>query len=628
MLTNLFESRNKTFLNLVKLGDYIGRSLRENVELFSVDNNTVVYLTESGNMIKGDFDKSALKLTNIKVENARIFEDKATFSKLVDKKVNSFLADILENDLVKVEESFGSILNIWETRLHFDRVQKRLSEKCERFNENLKIITTPEFERLKEIKKDLIKFLKESNNFINIPEIRNTIKLSSVISKSFNTPRITLDNLTEGKTFEIPKVINHTLYEHLCKQELITKEFLEAKNNLDHVWITNEKIQKLPAYIYESNDNVMQLVAEIITDVPYFSIATKKQLTSLVEGNLDLLTDRNVVSAKDIKEFVSKVYEFKKPVKNYLLNVLNEKYGINVQNLTDEPTFNSLAKTQIVIFEALAKLSPKNSVMKKVLYEFSETLKKKSGVETIDVADFLNEVFDGAKYTTILNETQLMNYLNFDKVADDLGKIGAVLKMIQAGMGGGAMGGGAMGGESPQGAPEQMAQQPIPGEGEYESDGGEMAGMGEEPESGDMEDENNPMPAMDSEDAAAEVGEEEAMEGEEGMPPEQGMEGEDEEVEFVEKDELIDNLKNLEMLIADLKSDMGMGEEGMEGGGDVPEEVMGDEEQIPEEGEEELSAEEISPEDLEGMESEEGEEEEGEEDEEDEEEEDFPKPKK
>lgn len=641
MLTNLFESRNKTFLNLVKLGDYIGRSLRENVELFSVDNDTVVYLTESGNMVKGNFDKSALKLTNIKVEDASIFEDKSVFSKLVDKKVNNFLADILENDLLKVEESFGSILNIWETRLHFDRVQKRLSEKAEKFNESLKIVTTPEFERLKEIKKDLIKFLKESNNFINIPEIRNTIKLSSVISKSFNTPRITLNNLSESKKFEIPKTINHTLYEHLCKQELITKEFLEAKNNLDHIWITNDKIQKLPAYIYESNDNIMGLVAEIITDVPYFSIATKKQLTSLVEGNLDLLTDRNVVSAKDIKDFVSKIYEFKKPVKNYLLNVLNEKYGINVQSLTDEPTFNSLAKTQIVIFEALAKLSPKNSVMKKVLYEFSELLKTKNGVETIDVADFLNEVFDGAKYTNILNETQLMNYLNFDKVADDLGKIGAVLKMIQAGMGG-ALGGGAGGamgnmpGASPAPAagmqkpegPMGMAQEPVEGEGEYETDGGEMAGMGEAPDDAEMESENNPMPSMDSEDAAAQVGEEEAMEDQEGMPPE-GMEGEEGDVEFVEKDELIDNLKNLEMLIADLKMDMGMGEEGgMEG-----EEGMGMEgEEMPEEGEEgELSAEEISPEEAEGMDLEsdgEGEGEESESEESDDSEEEEPVEKK
>ncbi len=76
MLTNLFESRNKTFLNLVKLGDYLARSLRENVELFNVEDNTVTYLSESGQAIRGEFDGKALKLNNITVEDARLFEDK------------------------------------------------------------------------------------------------------------------------------------------------------------------------------------------------------------------------------------------------------------------------------------------------------------------------------------------------------------------------------------------------------------------------------------------------------------------------------------------------------------------------------------------------------------------------
>ena len=111
----------------------------------------------------------------------------------------------------------------------------------------------------------------------------------------------------------------------------------------------------------------MKLVAEIITELPYFAMATKKQITNLIESNLDILTERNVVSAKDIKEFVAKIFEFKRPVKNHLLSVLNEKYGINIQNLTDEPTFNSLIKNHIVIFESLAKLSPKNSILKKSL---------------------------------------------------------------------------------------------------------------------------------------------------------------------------------------------------------------------------------------------------------------------
>lgn len=634
MLTNLFESRNKTFLNLVKLGDYLGRSLRENVELFSVQNNHITYLTESGYVIKGEFDKNALKLSNIVIQESEIFNDKEIYSKLVNKKITNFLADILENDLERVDESFGSILDIWETRLHFDRVQKKLIQKSERFDEGMQIVETPEFNRLLEMKDELVKFLKESNTFINIPEIRNTIKLSSVISKSFNIPRLSIENIKESKVYEVPKAVNHTLYEHLCKQELIAKEFIESKHNLENIWMMNENIQKLPSFIYESNENIMNLVATIVTELPYFAMATKKQLNALVESNLDLLTDKNIVSSKDIKAFVTKIFEFKRPVKNYILNILNEKYGINVQNLTDAPTFNSLIKTQILIFESLAKLSPKNSVLKKVLYEFSETLKNKNGVESVDISDFLNQVFDEADYTSILNETHLMNYLNFDKVADDLGKIGAVLKMIQAnvaGGAGGAMGGAPMGGAPMGGAPNPMgsedpaamgmAQEPVPGEGEYESDGGELAGMGD------------PMGAPEDATAQDVANDINAEEGDEGEMPEEGMEQpmpdeEGEEVEYMEQDPLVDNLRELEGLIATLKDEMGMSSEGEEGMEGMPEEELGDEEGMPEEGEEEGMPEE-GGDDIEFVDAE-GDEEEGEEGEGEEEEEDEPqfKPKK
>jgi hypothetical protein len=576
MLTNLFESRNKTFLNLVKLGDYLGRSLRENVELFNVEDNFATYLTESGKAIRGEFDAKALKLTNLVVEDATLFENKEVYSKLVDKKVNNFLADILENDLDKVNESFDSILNLWETRLHFDRTKDKLISKVERFDERSKIISTDEFARVVEMRDELVALLKESQGFINIPEIRNTIKLSSVISKSFNLPKITYETLSENKGYEIPATINHTLYDHLCKHELITKELVEAKAKLETVWLTNEKVQKLPTFIYESDENVMQLVAEIIADVPYFSMATKKQITSLVENNLDLLVDMKAVPAKDVKDFAAKIFEFKKPVKDYVTNLLNEKYGVNVQNLTDIPTFDSLVKTHVVIFESLARLSPKSSVLKKVLHELAESLKNKNGIEAIDVSDFLDGVFKDCEYDKILHETTLMNYLNFDKVADDLGKIGQVLKMIQAGMGMGAGAAPAPGG-MPSPAAGAMASEVPEGEGQYETDGGEDAGMDmlpdEDGEAGDG------MPAMDAEDAAAEVQGEEAAEemGEEG---EEGgnLDGYEDEAEFVDKEDLIDNMRELEELIAMLKSDMGADgeEEGMEP------EMEGEEGEMPE----------------------------------------------
>jgi hypothetical protein len=423
------------------------------------------------------------------------------------------------------------------------------------------------------MKGELVKALKDNKDLALSPEIRSTVRLSSVISKSFDLPRINIEKLAEDRQYSIPSTLNSTLYDHLCKQEIIAKELLESKQSLDTIWITNEKIQKLPSFIYESDGNIMQLVAEIVNEVPYFAMATKKQISSLVEGNLDLLVDDNRIPDKDIKGFVAKIFEFKKPVKNHLTSLLNEKYGVNVQTLTATPTFDSLIKTQSFIFECLSQIAPKNSNMNRVLVEFAQILKEKNGIESIDVSDFLNEVFELCEYDSSLNETSLLNYLNFDRVADDLGKIGQVLKMIQAGVGGGDAAG-ALGA-----AAQAMGQEVPEGEGEYETDGGELAGMGDE--DGEMQGgEEDMQPAMDAEAAADEVGAEEEMEGMEGeeggmemgeegdeMGDEMGEEGDEEgEVEFSDKDDLIDNLKELEDLISTLKSDLDMGDEGgMEG---------------------------------------------------------------
>jgi hypothetical protein len=589
MLTNIFESRNKTFLNLVKLGDYLGRSLRESVELFSVDGDTVTYLTESKYVIRGNYKSAPLSLTEIEVDYASIFEDKNIYNKLVDKKISSLLADLLENDLSDAKSSFDGVLGLWESKLQFEKTNRRLTDKAQKFDESFDILSTPEFGRLEEMKGELVKALKENKDLALSPEIRSTVRLSSVISKSFDLPRITIEKLSEDRQYSIPSTINSTLYDHLCKQEIIAKELLESKQSLDTIWITNEKIQKLPSYIYESDDNVMQLVAEIVNEVPYFAMATKKQISSLVEGNLDLLVGDSRIPDKDIKGFVAKIFEFKKPVKNHLTSLLNEKYGVNVQTLTATPTFDSLIKTQSFIFECLSQIAPKNSNMNRVLVEFAQMLKDKNGIESIDVSDFLNEVFELCEYNSSLNETSLLNYLNFDRVADDLGKIGQVLKMIQAGVGGGDAAG-ALGA-----AAQAMGQEVPEGEGEYETDGGELAGMGDE--DGEMQGgEEDMQPAMDAEDAADEVGAEEEMEGmedEEGgmemgeedeeMGDEMGEEGDEEgEVEFSDKDDLIDNLKELEDLISTLKSDLDMGDEGdMEG-------IEGEEGEEDEEGEEEM----------------------------------------
>ena len=598
MFTNIFESRNKTFLNLVKLGDFIGRSLRENVELFSVEDSQVLYLTESGNVISGKFNKSADSISQIKVESSDSFEDRKVFSSMVDKKVNDFIYDIVENDLSNAQDSFDNILNLWESRLHFTKTKSRLSEKASRFDESTKIIESEQFSRLQELKGTLVKFLSENKELAFIPEIRNAMKLSNVIANSFDLPKITVEELQESGVYTIPKKIGNTLYEHLCRQELLCKELLESKKNLQNMWLTNDKVQKLPFLIAEDDDKIMENLADLIYEIPFLALATKKQLSELVENNLDLMLEDKSVSKKEVKEFVGKIFEFKKPVKKYIIDLLNEKYGTNVQNLASTPTFDSLIKTHIVILEVLSKISPKGSNQKRVLHEMSESLKDKSGVEAIDLSTFLNEVFSEAGFSQSLNETSLLNYLNFDQVADDLGKIGHVLKMIKSGVQD-------AGGQIPQMGGDMGSD--MAADDQYDIDGGESGledlanKVNPDAEASAAEAEDEFESELEGEDEMG--GDEESPMGDEGeeedeMPmddEEIGMDDEEEEPEEADKEDLISNLKELEDLINSLKADMGEGEEDSEFDDEEESdfgEEDGEEEFQPEEGEDEDSEEE------------------------------------
>jgi hypothetical protein len=599
MLTNLIENRGKEFSNLVKIGDYLARSLRENVELFYVENGKVTYVTESGGVVTANYGfKPNLKLTNVQVDDSSILEDRDAFEKVTDKKVSNLLSNLLESDYHDAENQFDEILSLFETKLSFERIKERLRTKVERFGESTKIVSTPQFQKVSEMKDKIVQFLKENKDIVNIPEIKNGLKLASVVSKAFNLPKLTLEQLAESKTFSVRPSDSNSIYEHLCRQELIAKELLEAKENFDTTWANNELISDLASMIYEKRSKIEEKVAEIITKIPYFALSTKKQLSTIIENSLGLSDLK--ISNKDVTKFVSNIFEMKKPVKNYIMDLLNEKYGINVNNLSEIPTFSNLLKTEMVVLASLAKLAPKNSVVKQTLFELAESLKTKNGAESIDIVDFINEVFDEAGFKKQLNETNLLQYLDFARVADDLGKIGTILKMLQPALGGeGAPIGGDMGDAASMDQAPMEGQPIIPPEGEE--------GMGDE--------EGEPEPS-EAEMAAEEVQGEEAMGAEGGgemPPPEEGMEGEippeeemqDDTGEPMATDEINDLVNRIEDLLSSIKTEMGEGEGPMgdeEGSGEElpPEEGMeGEEEMPPEEGMEEEMPEEGGEEEFE-----------------------------
>ena len=539
MLTNLIENRGKEFSNLLKIGDYLARTLRENVELFSVEDGVATYLTENGSVISGKYSfKPTLKLSKVTVEDAEILENKKAFEEATDKRVMTVLSNLLENDYQTAEGSFDKILSMYETKLTYERIKDRLQEKTERFGESTKIVSSKEFQRVEEIRDQLVTFLKENEDLLNSTGMKTGMKLVNLVSTSFDLPKKTVDQLQEENEIEVSFVGKTNLYEHLCRKELIQKEMLEAKQNFENIWVDNNSVQDLASMIFESDiDSIRQQVAQTISDAPYLALATKKQITSLLGNCLSM--NELKITQKDLGKFAGKIYEMKKPIKQYVLDVLNEKYGIDVRKLDEVPTFKTLALTEGEIITQIAKHAPTDSIIEKTLTEFVNSLQTKNGAETIDLASFLEGLFGDAGHSDTLNEASLMDYMDFTKVADDLGKIGQVLKMLVP-------------------AVEQAAE-------EVENQGEEMEDMGDQegedalgsPDQLDS-DAEVPMdePNMDAEEAAEEVKAEEPEGDDEmgsDMPEEEPQDDEDEK-EMTE-DDLTSLLSKLEDMLSDIKSD-------------------------------------------------------------------------
>ena len=431
MFDHIFENRDKKVTNIIKLSDYLGRSLRENVEVFSIDDteNKVTFITESGKIIAGQYDfTKEIKLTNIQIEEGKLFEDKDQFDNFVNYKVSDFIQNIFEEDFVGADTSFNKVLQLWESRVKFSSVKEKLYEKSQKFNGTNRIIESEEFQKLVELAPQMVSFLKENKNLISIPEIKNMVRLSASVSEAFDLPRISYDDLNKG-TYVIPSTVNHTIYEMICKQELVRKELVESKNNFNLVWLNNDKVGSLASLVYEQDKSVVvKALVEALCEVPYLALATKRQLTETVTNNLEL-NDTVKVNIKDIRSYSSLLFEYKKPLKKLFISMLNEKYGISVQNLKDIPTFKSLLNTQVLIFEALAKLSPKRSLQKEVLSEAGQMLKSKNGVESIDVNHFIELLFEKAEYNDIL-ETSLIEDISIKETFSSLETIDELVNLV------------------------------------------------------------------------------------------------------------------------------------------------------------------------------------------------------
>jgi hypothetical protein len=191
----------------------------------------------------------------------------------------------------------------------------------------------------------------------------------------------------------------------ICRQELVKKELLESKRDFDTIWATNEKVIALANTVFESDEVVLESLFEALKEVPYLALVSKKALMETITNCLGK-ADGIGINESDIHAHVARIFEIKKEAKKLFIDSINEKYGVDIQNLKEPPTFKSLVNTQIVIFEALTRIVPKGSVLKQVLSEMGNMLKSKSGVETIDVNDYVFELFSDAGYAEVLVEAQ------------------------------------------------------------------------------------------------------------------------------------------------------------------------------------------------------------------------------
>jgi len=425
MFSQLFEERDKTISLLVKLGDCIGRSLRENITLFSIDshNSTVTYLTENNKVISGNYstDKDVI-LNNINIQESSVFSDGDVFDNFISEKIHNFVEGIYYGEYGSAENSFSDVLSLWENRLKLDSLQHKLTEKTHKLEKIEKIIDSEEFSKIEEVTPQVIAFLQENyEKIMSVPEIKNAVTLSNAVSTAFSFPRLSYEDLVDNKSYILKEGTSSSIYEMICRQELVKKELIESKKEFNVIWATNSSVRKLASMIFESDEKIVGALAESLKEVPYIALASKKSLFNTFKNCLANI-DGIGVDDKDIQQYSSKIFEIKKEVKEELIETINEKYGVNIQNIQEPASFKSLINTQIVIFEALSRLSSSGSVLKQLFSEMGDSLKGKSGVECIDLNEYIYHVFSQAGYVDILEEaTKTSSKVDFKRLSKNLG---------------------------------------------------------------------------------------------------------------------------------------------------------------------------------------------------------------
>jgi len=422
MISNTFSTRDQSIAKINMAMNYLSRVVRENIVLFDYDARTskVSFLTENNLMVDcvAAFDERGnISLRDMSVNEASVLYSDESVDERVNESVRSFISNLREDEYRDAEANFDTLLGAFQSRSQVNEVRAKLERRNATFGDNQNILESAEYTKLAEVQDKVVEYLKEQKDtLLSFEDVVNSLKLSNALGRAFNTPRKSWDDVVSEGVIEVPLDTQRTVFEMVCSQELIRHELNESKENFARSWVKNEKISALASCIYNDDEVVSEALNAAIADVPYLALASKADIKT-VFGSIYESSDVANISQKDIREYVARIFEFKKPIKQDILSELNESYGINVQNLKFVPTFSNLAKAQSVLFEALASTSEKDSVVRDLFEAFAKTLRKKGGIQTLDVNDFIFETFKAAE---IELDGELFKNVDLDTVVESI----------------------------------------------------------------------------------------------------------------------------------------------------------------------------------------------------------------
>lgn len=393
-LKNLFVSRDKNYARITEAGDYLGRRLRENLVIFDIDDSkgSVTYVTESSHLISCDYKevKGRLTLQNFIVEDLETITSDQAIDNRVEEDIHKFMGSLVGDRYDIAEVNFDSIVESFSMRAQIGNSRKKLSKRLERFNESYNIFETKAYKKFTEALPLLKKFLEENMDTLSSnAKLVEGLRLSKVVGDTYDLPKLDIKKLQE-EFVVVPSNSKRTLYEMVCDKELVRKELLEARESFSKMWHRNDYVASLASQIYATDAVINTSLTEAVKAVPYLALSSKVDLTSVMDSTFQV-SNPGTVPQKDIREFVNKIYEFKKPLKTMVLEALNSKYGVNVQSLRFIPSFKGLAEVQSEVLDMIAE-SCEEGILSDVLKEFASCMSRKGGVQVLDIANTLSEV--------------------------------------------------------------------------------------------------------------------------------------------------------------------------------------------------------------------------------------------